>query len=129
MPLSEHEQRMLDQLERQLNDEDPRLATQLAETSRPALPVRRIVLGAVLGVVGLLVILAGVSTHLLLVGVLGTLLLGAGILVLTARAGPGRPPRALRASDPGRRAGRVHVPPRAALGRAPAPRAVTAPAR
>ncbi|MEO4039565.1 DUF3040 domain-containing protein [uncultured Micrococcus sp.] len=98
MPLSEHEQRMLDQLERQLNDEDPRLATQLAETSRPALPVRRIVLGAVLGVVGLLVILAGVSTHLLLVGVLGTLLLGAGILVLTAR----RPAQAARPGRSGR---------------------------
>ena len=108
MPLSEHEQRMLDQLERQLNDEDPRLATQLAETSRPALPVRRIVLGAVLGVVGLLVILAGVSTHLLLVGVLGTLLLGAGILVLTARgpAQAARPGRSGRSGRPTPDAGR-----------------------
>lgn len=83
MPLSDHEQRVLEQLERQLNADDPRLATRLADSGRPAVSVRRVVLGAVLAVVGLAVVLAGVSTQLVLVGVLGTALLGAGILVAT----------------------------------------------
>lgn len=83
MPLSDHEQRVLEQLERQLNADDPRLATRLADSGRPAVSVRRVVLGAVLAVVGLAVVLAGVSIQLVLVGVLGTALLGAGILVAT----------------------------------------------
>ena len=95
MPLSDHEQRVLEQLERQLNADDPRLATRLADSGRPAVSVRRVVLGAVLAVVGLAVVLAGVSTQLVLVGVLGAALLGAGILVATmpprGGAAAGRP--------------------------------------
>ena len=81
MPLSDHEQRVLEQLERQLNADDPRLATRLADSGRPAVSVRRVVLGAVLAVVGLAVVLAGVSTQLVLVGVLGAALLGAAFRV------------------------------------------------
>lgn len=95
MPLSDHEQRVLEQLERQLNDDDPRLATRLADTGGSAIPVRRVVLGAVLAVAGLAVVLTGVSTQLVLVGVLGTALLGAGILVATLPhrgEGPGTRP-------------------------------------
>ena len=79
MPLSDHEQRVLEQLERQLNADDPRLATRLADSGRPAVSVRRVVLGAVLAVVGLAVVLAGVSTQLVLVGGLGAARLGGGI--------------------------------------------------
>ena len=94
MPLSDHERRVLEQLERQLNDDDPRLATRLADSGRPAVPVRRIVLGAVLAVIGLAVVVTGVSTQLVLVGVLGTALLGAGILVATLpHRGEGPAPR------------------------------------
>lgn len=110
MPLSEREQQMLEQLERQLHQEDPRLATQLAESPRTAVPVRRIVLGAVLGVAGLAVILWGVSAQLVLVGVLGALLLGAGILVLTGRGKPSdadRPAGSARRSSGGAPAARA----------------------
>lgn len=85
VPLSEHEQRMLDQLERQLRTEDPRLATQMADTRRDPVPVKRVVLGAVLAVVGLLVILLGVANQLIPVGVLGALVVGAGIFLVTSR--------------------------------------------
>lgn len=85
MPLSEHEQRMLDQLEAQLRTDDPRLATQMAEARRDPLPVKRIVIGAVLAVVGLIVIVLGVANQLILVGVLGVGVVGAGIFLLTTR--------------------------------------------
>lgn len=85
MPLSEHEQRMLDQLEHQLRTEDPRLATQMADTRRDPVPVKRVVLGAVLAVVGLLVIVLGVANQLVPVGVLGALVVGAGIFLVTTR--------------------------------------------
>ena len=80
MPLSEHEQRMLDQLEQQLRTEDPRLATQMADTGRHRLPVGRVVAGAVLAVVGLLVVVLGVANHAILLGVLGVVVIGAGTL-------------------------------------------------
>jgi len=85
MPLSEHEQRMLDQLEQQLRTEDPRLATQMADTGRHRLPVGRVVAGAVLAVVGLLVVVLGVANHAILLGVLGVVVIGAGIFLLTTR--------------------------------------------
>ena len=112
MPLSEHEQRMLDQLERQLRTEDPRLATQMADTRQDPVPVKRVVLGAVLAVVGLLVIVLGVANHLILVGVLGALIVGGGIFLLTSRprrgpdaAGPARPASPAAAASGGRRGG------------------------
>ena len=95
MPLSEREQRLLDDLERQLRAEDPRLATQMAEPPRARVDVRRLVLGVVIALAGLGVVLWGVSSHLLPVGVLGTLLLGVGLLVLTT---PGRAARASSAA-------------------------------
>ncbi|MEV8231381.1 MULTISPECIES: DUF3040 domain-containing protein [Micrococcus] len=99
MPLSEHEQRMLDQLEQQLRTEDPRLATQMADTGRHRLPVGRVVAGAVLAVVGLLVVVLGVANHAILLGVLGVVVIGAGIFLLTTR------PRAVASGPVARRSG------------------------
>ncbi|WP_259399895.1 DUF3040 domain-containing protein [Micrococcus aloeverae] len=76
---------MLDQLEQQLRTEDPRLATQMADTGRHRLPVGRVVAGAILGVVGLLVVVLGVAHHAILLGVLGVVVIGAGIFLLTTR--------------------------------------------
>lgn len=106
MPLSDHEQRVLDELERQLYADDPSLASQLSTPRGPA-PVRRIVLGAAMMLAGLAVVLVGVSTHLVVVGVLGAVLLGGGILVLTSRrASASRAPGAPAAGDGGPHAGR-----------------------
>lgn len=103
MPLSEHEQRLLEQLERQLHAEDPRLASTLAD-QRPAagVGVRRLVAGVALAVVGLAVVVLGVSLHQILVGVLGAVVVGAGIFVLTSR---GRAATGAPAARPARRAG------------------------
>ncbi|MDY6055572.1 DUF3040 domain-containing protein [Micrococcus sp.] len=100
MPLSEREQKMLDDLERQLHAEDPRLATQMRSQTPGRVPVGRIVLGVALALAGLAVVLVGVSTHLLIVGVLGVLVLGAGVFVLTSGARTPQAPAAAGSAAP-----------------------------
>lgn len=93
MPLSEREQRMLDELEAQLRSEDPRLDTHLRDSRPGGVSVRRIVLGVAIAVAGLAVVLLGVSLQNILVGVLGVALMGAGVYVVTSRGRGGDGPR------------------------------------
>ncbi|WP_026127893.1 DUF3040 domain-containing protein [Nocardiopsis lucentensis] len=59
MPLSEHEQRMLDQIERALYAEDPKFANTVRQTN-PAVHYKRWIIKAVLGfVIGVVLLLAG----------------------------------------------------------------------
>ena len=71
MPLSEHEQRLLDQIERALYAEDPKFASTVrgAKLRRPS--KRRRVQGIVLFVVGVAALVAGVSflSKLAIVGI------------------------------------------------------------
>lgn len=85
MPLSEREQRLLEELESQLRTEDPRLDTHLRDSRPGGVSVRRIVLGVAIAVAGLAVVLLGVSLQNILVGVLGVALMGGGVYVLTTR--------------------------------------------
>lgn len=85
MPLSEHEQRLLDQMERALYAEDPKFATSM-RNPRPTLGDKRQV---VFGVAGLLagvgLLLGGVSTRMPVIGVLGFVaMLGGLIMVIGA---------------------------------------------
>ncbi|MGX5670552.1 DUF3040 domain-containing protein [Kocuria rhizophila] len=87
MPLSEHEQQLLAQLEKQLHEEDPRFASSMhTETVRGRGSMRNVVLGVVLAVVGLGILLAGVSTQLIVVGVLGFVVMAGGTYVATLRS-------------------------------------------
>lgn len=86
MPLSEHEQRMLDQIESALYAEDPKFASSVrGGTLRPP-SARRRVLGAVLFVVGLALLVSGVPLKDILVGgfpvlsVVGFVLMFAGVV-------------------------------------------------
>ncbi|HMM81567.1 MAG TPA: DUF3040 domain-containing protein [Terrimesophilobacter sp.] len=85
MPLSEHEQRLLDEMERSLyrNDADF-VATVGSQGSRPN--YRMIVIGALLGVLGIAGIVAGVITHLVIIGVLGFLIMFGGVLLALRRS-------------------------------------------
>jgi hypothetical protein len=74
VPLSEHEQRLLEQMERALYAEDPKLASTLRGADVGAHQRRRIVLGALGVIVGLGLLLAGVSVGWAL-GVLGFLVM------------------------------------------------------
>lgn len=86
MPLSEHEQRLLDQLEQQLNAEDPTFAHSMSSQKAPTgsgLAARHLVAGILIFLLGLGVILAGVSTKLIVIGVTGFLVAVAGIYLAT----------------------------------------------
>ena len=84
MPLSEHEQRLLEQIERALYAEDPKFASSVRSTDLKRHYKRRIVKGAALFVLGLCVLLGGTVAKLIAVGVGGFLLMLAGALVAVA---------------------------------------------
>ena len=79
MPLSEHEQRLLDEMERSLyhNDADF-VATVGSGRGRPT--YRSIVLGVLVGLVGIAVIVAGVMLQLAILGVAGFVVMFVGVL-------------------------------------------------
>lgn len=62
MPLSEHEQQMLAQLERALATEDPRFAHQMRGGAERTQRRRRLIIGLLGLVVGLSLVLVGVNT-------------------------------------------------------------------
>lgn len=80
MPLSEHEQRLLEQMEKALYAEDPKFATSLRSTGGPASRSR-----AALGVLGILaglgIVLAGMALPLAALGVVGFVVMLAGAVV------------------------------------------------
>ena len=84
MPLSEHEQRLLEQIERALYAEDPKFASSVRATDLKRHYKRRIVKGAALVRLGLCVRLGGTVAQLLAGGGLGFLLMLAGALVAVA---------------------------------------------
>ncbi|HWS58549.1 MAG TPA: DUF3040 domain-containing protein, partial [Actinotalea sp.] len=69
MPLSEYEQRVLEQMERQLTSDDPKLVHTLQ--GRTASPVRRWVLAGTGALIGLGLLVAGAATNTTWLGVLG----------------------------------------------------------
>ncbi len=75
MPLSEHEQRLLEQMERALYAEDPKFASSLRGKD-PRSNFRRRVLLAGLGfVIGIVLLMTGLVAQIVLVSVLGFLLM------------------------------------------------------
>ena len=79
MPLSEHEQRLLEQIERALVDDDPKFASSVRTGDRRLRARRKLQLGAVLVVVGFAVMVLGPVTHNVLIGVLGFLVAFGGL--------------------------------------------------
>ncbi|MBC2878748.1 MULTISPECIES: DUF3040 domain-containing protein [Streptomyces] len=84
MPLSEHEQRMLEQMERALYAEDPKFATAL-EGSGLRTYTRRRVYQAIAGfLVGIALLMAGMVAQWIWISVVGFLvMLGCAVLVVT----------------------------------------------
>ena len=71
MPLSEHEQQLLEQMEQALYAEDPKFASQMRGAGARAAQRRRIAVGIVGVVIGLAVVLVGVNTQLWVLGAVG----------------------------------------------------------
>ncbi|MCL2454338.1 MAG: DUF3040 domain-containing protein [Micrococcales bacterium] len=93
MPLSEYEQRVLEQMERHLSTDDPRLANRL--TQRRHRSVTRYIIAAIGLVVGLLALVLGVDLSLPWLGAVGFVVMFATVAYAFAR------PRERGAADPG----------------------------
>ncbi|MCL6737305.1 DUF3040 domain-containing protein [Streptomyces neyagawaensis] len=107
MPLSEHEQRMLEQMERALYAEDPKFASAL-EGSGLRTYTRRRVYQAVAGfLVGIALLMAGMVAQQIWVSVVGFLvMLGCAVLAVTGwrkAPKPGEQPTAPTGSAGARR--------------------------
>lgn len=100
MPLSEHEQQLLDRLEQQFQEEDPKFAKSLEPEPARTLSTRRILIGALVTVAGFLLLFLGATrqdaAQNIIVGVLGFAVMIAGVYLatVTAPALHNRPPAA-----------------------------------
>jgi len=82
VPLSEHEQRLLDQIERQLYAEDPKFASAVRSHDVKSHLLRRVKRFVALLALGVAALLAGVITRYVVVGVAGFLvMLAAGLVI------------------------------------------------
>jgi hypothetical protein len=91
MALSEHEQRLLDQLEQQLHADDPKFAHSMASDTRKSMSTRRLVIGSLITIAGILVLLAGIVYpeavyQSIIVGVAGFLIMGGGVYFATTKS-------------------------------------------
>ncbi|MFI8966704.1 DUF3040 domain-containing protein [Streptomyces sp. NPDC053493] len=102
MPLSEHEQRMLEQMERALYAEDPKFATAL-EGSGLRTYTRRRVYQAVAGfLVGIALLMAGMVAQQIWISVVGFLvMLGCAVLAVTGWRKAPKPGEQLRGAAGG----------------------------
>ena len=87
MPLSEHEQRLLDEMERNLYQNDADFVANISQAPRRKPAYRAIVLGVLLAVIGVAALITGVFLQQPVVGILGFLVMFAGVLLAIT---PGR---------------------------------------
>jgi hypothetical protein len=109
VPLSEHEQRLLEQIERALVDDDPKFASSVRSVDRRTRARRRIQLGGLLVLAGLAVLIIGPIFHSVVLGVVGFVLMlgGAGLGVFNYKTATGAvEPGAPAAGPAGRGRGR-----------------------
>ncbi|MBV9593956.1 MAG: DUF3040 domain-containing protein [Actinobacteria bacterium] len=84
MPLSDHEQRLLDQIEQALYAEDPKFANNVRSARGRRMVARRWIPLSIFGVlVGLLVVFLGLSYKQIAVGVVGFVLILAAVAYAT----------------------------------------------
>ncbi|TDE90809.1 DUF3040 domain-containing protein [Occultella glacieicola] len=97
MPLSEYEQRVLEQMEQQLRSDDPKLADAISGT-----PTRRplhVVLGTLVALAGLGMLVGGVASQFIPLGIVGFLAMFGGVMWAISRPRAGSPSKA---GDPGK---------------------------
>ncbi|WP_026529596.1 DUF3040 domain-containing protein [Haematomicrobium sanguinis] len=94
MALSEHEQRLLDELELQLKADDPKLANTFGSARPGGFSTRRILIGALITLAGIATLIFGISIQLIVVGVLGFVVMGLGVWFATSRTSKASAPKA-----------------------------------
>lgn len=88
MPLSEREQRMLKELEEQLQTEDPSFASSLQDVPVGKLNIRHLILGVLVAIAGIATLIFGIYQQWVPVGILGFLVMGAGVYFATSGGVP-----------------------------------------
>ena len=129
MPLSEEELRLLEQMERALVEEDPKLASTLRGTSLRRSARRRAIIAAVCFVIGIVVLMTGAIARITPVGIAGfVIMLGSATIAGAAVRGQqgasaeprstGHPAHGFTVIDGGRsgRSGRIRRPRRSRSG-------------
>lgn len=102
MPLSEHEQKLLEQLEKQLHEDDPKFANSMGSDPGRSWSTRHVVIGVLCALAGIFLLLVGVTLQNIFVGVLGFVVMGAGVYFATMRnSAPGKS-RSGRPGKPGK---------------------------
>lgn len=108
MPLSDHEQRMLDQIESALYAEDPKFASSVRGGTLRAPSARRRIQGAALFVLGLAMLVAGVAFKATMIGsfpilsVIGFVVMFGGVVyAITGPRVAGGAARDRQAGEPG----------------------------
>ena len=95
MPLSDREKRLLDEMEAALLTEDPRLVSALSAS--PSSPNRqRIMLSAVLVLLGLATLIGGVGSKMPVIGVLGFIIALGGVISAISSFTPGAGKKAVK---------------------------------
>jgi len=103
MPLSEHEQKLLEQLEKQLHEDDPKFANSMGSDPGRSWSTRHIVIGVLCALAGIFLLLVGVTLQNIFVGVLGFIVMGGGVYFATMRnAAPGKSRTAGSPGKPGK---------------------------
>lgn len=106
MPLSEHEQRLLEQIERALYAEDPKFASTVRGGRMRRPTKRRRVQGIALFAVGLVMLVLGVALPMLWLGnfpvlsVIGFLVMLGGAVLAVTSVGAGAQPSATKDAEP-----------------------------
>ncbi|GKV73933.1 MULTISPECIES: DUF3040 domain-containing protein [Pseudarthrobacter] len=103
MPLSEHEQKLLEQLEKQLHEDDPKFANSMGSDPGRSWSTRHVVIGVLCALAGVFLLLVGVTLQNIFVGVLGFIVMGGGVYFATMRSSAGAKPGSKAA---GRKPGR-----------------------
>ncbi len=102
MPLSEHEQRLLDQIERALYQEDPKFASTVRATDLRTHMRRRLRRAALVLALGFLLLLTGVVISKAAIGIAGfVVMVGALLLAMSSWKRLGQPGSGSSAGTPG----------------------------
>jgi uncharacterized membrane protein len=102
MPLSEHEQRILDEIEQRLAAEDPKFARSTSAATPRGLAVRRIKRSVVGFILGFVLLIAGLVSDLVVaLGIAGFVVMLASVLVIAKSSKDLGGPLSQRSRQPG----------------------------
>lgn len=99
MALSEHEQRLLDEMERGFYRSEADVL-QTASTSQRRVNYRSLVLGIIVAVLGIGVLIGGVAAQLLWLGLVGFAIMLGGVMLMLARGSETEVPAEQEQSSP-----------------------------